>query len=93
MRGFYNSAFERFERASTPLFFLSSLFRVIGPSTGAGAGKAVASLSTPPVNRRSFVNTIHVIIEDATGWQRSVHMIFLFTSSPSFYQVLSLMRL
>ena len=84
----HNSAFER---ASTPLFCprcprYQACHRCGGWKDG---------LSTLPVNGRSFVNTIDAIIEDATGWQRSVHGIqyLLFASSLSFHQVLAPVRL
>jgi hypothetical protein len=67
MRGFDNSAFER---ASTPLF-CPRCPRYLGLGLKGG-------LSTLPVNGRSIVNTIDVIIEDATGWQRLVHGGFAF---------------
>jgi hypothetical protein len=52
-------------------------------------------LSTLLINERSFVNTIDAIIEDATEASGSTLFMgyLLFTSSLSFHQVLSLVRL
>jgi hypothetical protein len=57
-----------------PLFY-SLVVRIIRPAAGAGWKDG---LSTLPVNERNFVNTIDAIIEDATGWQGSVHGILAF---------------
>jgi hypothetical protein len=55
-----------------PLFFVL-VVRVIRP----GLERRFVDVAGK-VNGRSIVNTIDAIIEDATGWQRSVHGGFAF---------------